>query len=103
MITHIVLISPAPDAAAELERVGRDAVALADEIPGIVAVDFGPDTSPEDLANGYTHALVVTFVDAAARDAYLPHPAHRAFAARMGAVISSVAVVDLETPGRAHA
>lgn len=98
MITHIVLLSPAPGATAELESVGYDAVGLADEIPGIVDVHFGPDTSPEDLANGYTHALVVTFVDAAARDAYLPHPAHKAFGARMGAHISTIAVVDIERP-----
>ena len=98
MITHIVLLAPAPGAAAELEKVGHDAVGLADEIPGIVDIHFGRDTSPEDLANGYTHGLVVTFVDAAARDAYLPHPAHVAFGTRMGPHISAIAVVDIERP-----
>ena len=37
------------------------------------------NSPPEGLDHGYTHCFIVTFDDAAGRDAYLPHPAHRDF------------------------
>ncbi len=35
------------------------------------------DGSREGLTRGFTHGVHMTFVDAAARDAYLPHPEHQ--------------------------
>jgi hypothetical protein len=51
--------------------------ALQHKIPGILAVSCGKDNSPEGLQKGFTHGFTVDFVDAAARDNYLPHPAHQ--------------------------
>jgi hypothetical protein len=45
--------------------------------PGILSVTCGKDNSPEGLQKGFTHGFTVDFVDAAARDNYLPHPAHQ--------------------------
>jgi hypothetical protein len=99
MITHIVLLSPAESVPLEdFESVLADSAAFADEIDGIVDLHFGADTLAESMGNGYTHALVITFTDAAARDAFLAHPAHVAYAARLGPVMSQVAIVDIEKP-----
>ncbi len=43
--------------------------------------------------------FVITFADAAARDAYLPHPAHVAVQPLVRAVAAEVLVFDLETTG----
>lgn len=98
MLLHVVLLKTRP-AVGETEVTAlRDAVlALRDLIPGIVSIDWGPNTSPEDLGQGYDLGFVVAFEDAAARDAYLPHPEHRAAMPFVRAVAETVLVYDLET------
>ncbi|MBM3987666.1 MAG: Dabb family protein [Planctomycetes bacterium] len=77
MITHIVLLR----IGREVPQAKIDAVfaALADlrgRIPGLLSFSGGAYTSPEGLNRGFTHGFVMTFADAASRDAYLPHPHH---------------------------
>ncbi len=36
------------------------------------------------MNQGFTHVYVMTFESSAARDAYLPHPAHKAFGDLVG-------------------
>ena len=55
----------------------------------------GPSVSPEGLEGGFDWALVVRFRDAAARDAYLPHPAHQPVADHIGARSARVVVFDV--------
>jgi hypothetical protein len=77
MVTHMVLFRVRQDvSAATLERVMTDIGALRTQIPGILSYSWGPYASPEGLHRGYTHGFCMTFRDASARDAYLPHPAH---------------------------
>lgn len=77
MITHMVLLRlkknvPQP----EIDRGFRALASLEKKIPGIVGFTAGPYSSPEGLNKGFTHGFVMLFKDAAARDAYLPHPEH---------------------------
>jgi hypothetical protein len=77
MIRHIVLVRFAASLAqSEIDKVFASLQGLKDRIPGILAFSGGANNSPEPLTRGYTHAFTVDFVDTAARDAYLPHPAH---------------------------
>ncbi len=55
---------------------------LPDTIPGVRGVVAGANVSPEGEDQGFRHGFVMDFDDAAARDAYLAHPAHRALATR---------------------
>lgn len=68
--------------------------ALAGQIPGIIAFEHGADVSPEGLGQGYGHVYLLTFTDAAARDAYLVHPAHQAFVAGIGPLVEAALVLD---------
>jgi quinol monooxygenase YgiN len=72
------------------ERFGR----LKAQIPGILAYEWGTNVSPEKLDQGFTHCFFVTFPDAAARDAYLPHPAHKAFVEVLKPHLEKALVVD---------
>src|ERR1041384_5928625 len=63
-------------------------------IPGVTSFSFGLNTSPEGLAQGFTHGMTMTFKDAAARDAYLVHPEHEQFKAEAIPFVANVAVVD---------
>ena len=70
--------------------------AAAVTIPGIEDYVSGANCSPEGLNQGYTHGLVMTFTDAAARDAYLPHPDHERVKQAVLPHVESVVVFDFE-------
>ena len=94
-LRHVVLFkfkdgAPA-DAVKAIEEKFRG---LKSRIPGIVDFEWGTDVSPEKLAQGFTHLFFVTFPDAAARDAYLPHPAHQEFVSVLKPHLDKVLVVD---------
>jgi len=77
MIVHLVLLKlrkdvPPVDAKRVFEAIG----ALRKVIPGITDYAWGPYSSPEGMNKGYTHGFSMIFESAAARDVYLPHPAH---------------------------
>src|SRR5262249_52447418 len=76
-VHHLVVLKFKPDTRpaqiaelfAALERLPR-------VIPGIEYYAGGPYASREGLNRGFTHGFLMTFRDAAARDAYLAPPAH---------------------------
>ena len=98
MIRHVVLLKLR--ATGEAPQIFAALKSLQSKIPGIISITAGVDCSPENLQRGYTHGFTVDFVDAAARDAYLPHPAHRHVGATIVAAceggIDGVLVLDWE-------
>lgn len=96
-VRHVVVFRYKPDASAEkIQQVTDALTALKDKIPGILSMEHGVNNSPEKLNQGFTHVFQVTFTNAAARDTYLPHPAHKAFGALLGSlgILDAVFVVD---------
>jgi hypothetical protein len=105
MIRHLVLVQfrdDVPDA--EREAILAQLGDLRAVLPGMVAFAAGANVSPEGLARGFSHAFSCDFRDAAARDHYLEHPAHKAAGARLVAAtrggIDGLIVVDVELDGR---
>lgn len=95
MIQHNVFFQWKPSMTRELEaKAFADFRAMATTIPGIVSVSVGHQNSPEGLGKNYQVGLSVVFTDAAARDAYLPHPAHVAAVAPIRPHIADVCVLD---------
>jgi hypothetical protein len=77
MITHLVLLRVKKDAPKkDVDRVFASLAGLKGKIPGLLTFSGGAYSSGEGLSRGYTHGFSMTFSDAAARDAYLPHPEH---------------------------
>jgi len=94
-LRHVVLFAFRDDAPEDAIRTIESAFeVLKDQIPGIVDLEWGTNESPEGLDHGFTHCFVVTFHDAPARDAYLPHPAHVAFVALLQPSLDRVLVMD---------
>jgi hypothetical protein len=62
----------------------------------VIGFEHGVNDSPEGANLGFTHVYLLTFASAAARDAYLPHPAHKAFGELVGrlGIYDGVFVVD---------
>ena len=84
-VRHVVVFKYTPEATpAQIQQVTDAFRALATTIPGITAFEDGVNNSPEGKHLGFTHVYTVTFKDAAARDAYLPHPEHKKFGQLLG-------------------
>lgn len=94
-VRHVVLFkfkdAATPQQIKEIETAFAN---LPKQIPTIKGFEWGTNISPEGLAQGYTHCFVLTFTNEADRDAYLPHPAHKAFGQSLGPILDKVCVVD---------
>jgi len=95
MLRHLVLLKFKPEATpAQVAAIVAAFVALRDRVETVRALEWGTDVSPEGLAKGFSHAFMLSFADAAGRDAYLPHPAHQAFVAQLQPLLADVLVLD---------
>jgi hypothetical protein len=96
-IKHIALFKfKAVTSPEQIEQIFQEIMDLSETIPGIEDYVSGPNNSPENLTDGFTHGFVMTFADAAARDAYLPHPEHERVKANILAQAEKVVVLDFE-------
>ena len=96
---HIVVFKYKANATSgQIAEVTEAFKALKDKIPGIVAFEYGVNSSPENLNKGFTHVSLITFENAGARDAYLPHPEHQKFGELLGKlnVLEEAFVVDFQ-------
>ena len=101
MLYHVVLLKLKPGATEAAVAAARDAVVgLRERIPGIRSIDWGPNTSPEGLGQGYDIGVVMRFEDEGVRDTYLPHPDHQAIVPFVLAVAETVLVFDLAAEPR---
>lgn len=76
-IKHVVLLKfKSPTSPQKVRDIFAALAGLRRVIPGLLDFSGGPYTSAEGLHKGFTHGFVMTFADAASRDAYLPHPEH---------------------------
>lgn len=98
MLRHVVLFKFKDSASqADVQKVVDAFAALPKKIDVIQGFEWGTDVGVENLSQGFTHCFLVTFRDAAGRDAYLPHPAHEDFKKLVGPLLDKVLVVDYWT------
>jgi hypothetical protein len=98
-VKHIVVFKYKSTAtASQIEEVTSAFKALKGKIPGIISFEYGTNNSPENLNKGFTHVYLLTFKDAASRDAYLPHPEHKKFGELLGRlnILEEPFVVDFQ-------
>ncbi|SDD67121.1 Dabb family protein [Auraticoccus monumenti] len=94
-ITHVVLVAWKNGHETADARVGPALRELGRSVPGIVSLVEGRSSSPEGKEDGYDYGFVITFKDASARDAYLPHPHHQVVAGMIGDHAERVLVFDV--------
>ena len=75
MITHFVLIQPKVSTTNEqLTAFLQHVLTLQQVIPGILSISVGENRS--DYQGGFTHGIIMRFVDEAHLQAHHTHPAH---------------------------
>jgi hypothetical protein len=96
-VKHIALIKFKEGTPKEqIDEIFDNILDITETVPGIEDYVSGPNSSPEGLNQGYTHAYIMTFTDAAARDAYLPHPEHERVKGLITPVVESLVFFDFE-------
>ena len=94
-LRHIVMFGFKESATeAEIGEIVRRFAELQHLVPGIEDFEWGVNNSPEGKSQGRTHCFLLTFASEAARDAYLPHPDHKAFSTFARPWIDCVTVMD---------
>lgn len=78
----------------DIEKIVTAFKGLPNQISLIKAFEFGTNNSPENLNKGLTHCFTLTFTSEADRDAYLIHPAHKAFVAKLKPGPTAITVFD---------
>lgn len=77
MIRHIILIKfKAIAKTAEINELKTSFESIPQKVAGVDSVEWGLNDSPEEKNKGYTHVVLMNFVNNVARDNYLPHPEH---------------------------
>lgn len=95
MIRHILLIKFKLSAdPSKIEQAKALFESMPAKIAGIDSVEWGLNDSPEMLNKEFTHAVLMTFVNEAAREAYLPHPEHEALKQVFVPLIADIIVFD---------
>ncbi len=94
-LKHAVFIKFKDDASPEAVAAAEQAfAALPMKIDTIKAFEWGTNSSPEGLDDGFTHCFMVTFDSEEGRAAYGPHPEHQALVEVLKPVMEKVRVID---------
>jgi len=97
MVKHIVLFKAKPGVTeAQMGELMGELAGLKSKIEGIVDFSGNKNISGEERSHGFTHGFVMTFADNAKLQGYLPHPEHKAVAAKVRGLSDDVLVIDFE-------
>lgn len=95
MIRHILLMTFTDDASLrQVQTVKKAFLQIPHQIEGVLAVEWGKNDSPEGKHGGFTHCILMTFEDEAARQRYLPHPVHEELKTSFITVLRDIIVLD---------
>ncbi|MBK9508864.1 MAG: Dabb family protein [Cytophagaceae bacterium] len=94
-LRHVVMFKfKEGTSATDIKKVEDAFRELPNKIKEIKGYEWGINNSPEKLDNGFTHVFFLTFDSEAGREAYLPHPDHKAFGKVLGPFLDKVMVLD---------
>lgn len=97
MIRHILLIRFTAEATtAQIASVREAFLSVPVRIQGVASVEWGENNSPEGKNAGYTHCVMMTFVNEAVRQRYLPHPEHEALKNIFRPILNDIIVFDYD-------
>jgi hypothetical protein len=94
-LNHVVCFKFKTTAApADIKKVEEAFQALPKQISLVQSLEWGTNVSKEKRDKGFTHCFLLSFKSEADRDAYIEHPAHKAFGKLVGPVLDDVFVLD---------
>jgi quinol monooxygenase YgiN len=96
-VKHITLVQfKEGTSETQVEQIFEELLDATENIPGIEDYVSGRNCSPLGQSQGFSHAMIMTFADIAARDAYLAHPEQQRIKAVLEPQLHSMLVFDFE-------
>jgi hypothetical protein len=80
--------------AQEIQSVLEDFESIPTKIEGVCDIEWGPNNSPENLNDGYSHCIQITFKNEEGRQNYLPHPEHEILKKKFINILEKIVVFD---------
>lgn len=103
MIRHILFFTFSENATpVQKDAVKRAFLSMPADIEGVESVEWGCNNSPEGKSAGFTHCVLMTFQDEAARQRYLPHPEHEKLKLIFRPVLQDIIVMDYSVAEHHH-
>ncbi|MGZ3609880.1 MAG: Dabb family protein [Ktedonobacteraceae bacterium] len=94
MMTHVILLQPkASTSVEEITAFLEHVEALQEIIPGILSLYVGENRS--EFNGGFTHGIIMRFVDESHLDAHHSHPAHVAVVTELNRICRQSIDFDL--------
>jgi hypothetical protein len=78
----------------QIKHITDEFAALKTRISQVESLEWGTNSSPEGLSKDFKYVWIVSFKNTQDRDAYLVHPAHKAFVDILKPILDDVMVVD---------
>ncbi len=95
LLRHVVLFKfKDGSSVSQIKSVENAFRSLPAKIKEIKSLEWGTNNSPENINQGFTHCFFVSFKSEKDREAYLPHPAHKAFGEVLKPYLDKVLVID---------
>ena len=92
---HVVCFKFKDDASKDqVTAIEKAFAGLSTKIDAITDYEWGPNVSPENHAQGFTHCFIVSFKDKKGLEAYLPHKDHKIFVEQLLPILDKVFVID---------
>jgi hypothetical protein len=96
-VKHIVLLKFKDGTSEEqIAKFFEELLDLSETVPGIDDYVSGANCSSEGRSQGMSHGFIMTFSDAAARDAYILHPEHERFKTMALTIVENVLIFEFE-------
>ena len=97
MIRHILLIKFKQSAElSQIDDLRALFESMSNKVEGVVSVEWGLNDSPENLNQGYTHSVLMTFANEEGRQNYLPHPEHDILKEVFRPLLEDIVVFDYQ-------
>jgi hypothetical protein len=94
-VRHVVHFKFKAEASKEqIAKIVEEFAALKNKISVVESLEWGTNVSKEGLDKGFNYCWIVTFKNEADRDAYIVHPAHKAFVELLKPSLEEAMVVD---------
>ncbi|MCP3849364.1 MAG: Dabb family protein [Gammaproteobacteria bacterium] len=97
MIRHMLLIKFKQSAElSQIEELRALFESMPSKVEGVVSVEWGLNDSPENMNQGYTHSILMTFTNEEGRQNYLPHPEHDKLKEVFRPLLEDIVVFDYQ-------
>ncbi|EHL5467390.1 Dabb family protein [Salmonella enterica subsp. houtenae serovar 44:z36,[z38]:-] len=97
MIRHILLMKFDDNTPRkQLSLIQAGFLSIPDVLSGVLSVEWGANNSPEGKNAGFTHCVMMTFMDESTRAEYLCHPEHLALKNIFRTYLTDIIVFDYQ-------